>query len=161
MKADRRLLATGQRELLDYLLHSSVQPSLVVHVTVSATPMLDSSMRLVPVQALPEPKQTWKHATADMTATSIAPALGWFESAATEAKDQRTKIDSLWLVMKFEGLQPAQGFARAPPAESPKGPLAFMGETRDDQLKRRCQYLQALFSGVHRPGAGVCCPGID
>lgn len=112
------------------------------------------------LQALPELGQTWKQASADMTASSIAPALGWFESATStvDAADWRSTGDSLWLVMKFEGLQPAQGFARAPAAASPQGPLAFMGDTRDDQLKRRGQFLRALFSGAReRARAAMPC----
>jgi hypothetical protein len=103
------------------------------------------------MQSLPEQQLRWKMASAEMSDTSVVPLLGWFESATSDVPEDSNNRDqdSLWLVLKFEGLQPAQGFAQPMPQQGPaKRGFAIFSLPQDTPVRRRCEFLQALFSGV-------------
>ena len=106
------------------------------------------------VQALPNKSDRWKAASADMSATAIVPALGWFESAPSDKNDTlpSTDRDSLWLVLKFEGLAPAQGFARPMPLAERQEGFRLFATKEKLPVARRCRYLRALFSGALQIG---------
>lgn len=103
------------------------------------------------VQGLPADDQLWKAATADVSVTPVSTILGWFESnpvASLEAvmaidDAQQAKQQSLWLVCKFEGLQPAQAYLVAPRSE-PAMKLPFMPSS----TQRRHKMLRAMLHGM-------------
>ena len=103
------------------------------------------------MQALPEQQQRWKAASADMSTCAVVPALGWFESGPSEDASSlnSSDSDSLWVVLKFEGLQPAQGFAKAMPLQQQsRGGFRLFAMPEDEPLRRRKGFLRALFSGA-------------
>jgi hypothetical protein len=104
------------------------------------------------LQELPAEGDKWRAAKADVSDTAVVPALGWFESAPSDDIDSNSKeSDSLWVVLKFEGLQPAQGFAKPMPlqeqAHAQRG-FGLFSMPEDALLRRRKAYLRALFSGA-------------
>lgn len=83
-----------------------------------------------------------------MTDTAIVPPLGWFESAPSEPCSG-PESDSLWLVLKFEGLTPAQAFAAPMPKQGPaQGSFTIFQRPEDLPINRRCAYLRTLFAGA-------------
>ena len=105
------------------------------------------------VQELPEAEGRWQAAKADLSRTAAVPALGWFDSApsADVMKDRYTEHNSLWLVIKFEGLQPIQGFVKPMPLQD-KAPRGFglFAPKLGTPVRRRCSFLRALWSGTAR-----------
>ena len=103
------------------------------------------------IQALPDKQNLWKAASADMSDCAAVPALGWFESAASDESQvgNSTDADSLWIVLKFEGLQPAQGFAQPMPLQQqPRGGFRLFSMPEDEPLRRRKGFLRAMFAGA-------------
>ena len=97
---------------------------------------------------MPEDAQRWKAAQADMVNSAAIPPLGWFESSPSEPCDGPEK-DSLWLVLKFEGLSPAQAFAAPMPKQGPaQGSFSIFQRPEDLPINRRCAYLRTLFAGA-------------
>ena len=93
-----------------------------------------------------------------MSVTPISTVLGWFESNPVESLDATTSIEgvqlsnrqSLWLVCKFEGMQPAQAYL-ATPREEPAMKLPFMPSS----TQRRCKMIRTILKGqVLRLGFG-------
>ena len=116
------------------------------------------------VQGLPEEQDRWKAASADTSSTAMVPALGWFESAPSETWDDvvSTDRDSLWLVLKFEGLAPAQGFAKPMPLAEPQTGFRLFAAPQNLPVARRCRFLRRLFSGALSPLAPHAnrCPAV-
>lgn len=107
--------------------------------------------KLICVQGLPDESEVWKAAIADVSITPLSTILGWFESNPVESigvdsisEDAKPLVEqSLWLVCKFEGMQPAQAYFVAPRSE-PAMKLPFIPSS----MQKRHKMLRAMISGT-------------
>jgi hypothetical protein len=102
------------------------------------------------LQKLPDEADLWRAAAGDMTKSPVTTVLGWFESNPVDSVEPELAgaKQSLWLVCKFEGLQPAQAYLSAPLSQ-PAMKLPFQLSA----TQRRFKMLKAIFKGqpVHTP----------